>query len=190
MGTIRGRVLYEEIRYIVWKESAERPHSHVDWVILSPAVLKIRRSHMPESIVFTNIPEYHLLWIKYLPLKIWPESFHSNCRVSIRHWPLRFLCPQAIALWQYLFQKSIKINSMLNAQQRFAFLCYSWNRVYRVPRFRCVKHPIHLEALKPSSHLQMSLSMGVMLHCAAVHSALLHYCRYYLILSRNYEAHS
>ena len=36
----------------------------------------------------------------------------------------------------------VKPNSVLNAQQRFAFLCYSWNRVCRVPRFRCVKHPI------------------------------------------------
>ena len=29
--------------------------------------------------------------------------------------------------------------SVLNAQQCFAFLCYSWNRVYRVPRFCCFK---------------------------------------------------
>ena len=35
------------------------------------------------------------------------------------------------------------------------------------------KKSIHLEALKPSSHLQTSLSMGGMLHCAAVHTALL-----------------
>ena len=33
-------------------------------------------------------------------------------------------------------------HSFIHAQQRFAFLCYSWNRVCRVPRFRCVKHPI------------------------------------------------
>ena len=35
-------------------------------------------------------------------------------------------------------------NFVFNAQQCFAFLCYSWNRVCRVPWFRCVKHPFYL----------------------------------------------
>ena len=49
-------------------------------------------------------------------------------------------------------------NSVLNTQQCFAFLCYSWNPVCRVPRFHCVKHPIELIKFSQRVSLLSSLA--------------------------------
>ena len=65
---------------------------------------------------------------------IWSHSLFIElvCSYEIIH----LLPPQ-------FFKCSVLLNNrVLNAQQRFAFFCSSWNRVCRVPRFCCVKHPI------------------------------------------------
>ena len=50
-------------------------------------------------------------------------------------------------LMQHCLVATVRLNRVLNAQQCFAFFCYSWNWACRVPRFRCIKHPIVLESI-------------------------------------------
>ena len=95
------------------------------------------------------VSEIRILWKKNLSILSVFLSWEKLTQKKLSNFAELYFLDDNI----YFFQNRPKLvfwsilsfkNSVLNAQQRFAFLCYSWNRVCRVPWFCCVKHPIGL----------------------------------------------